>query len=216
MIIGFAGKAASGKTTAAKHLLEQSSAHIAILPMAVVLREEVENFIRQVGGDVYTPLVYGDQDDKVRVFYVNEDRALEYCPVWADFVAVNHDIQDQPGQFAVTVRRILQWWGTEYRRAQDPDYWTKVWERKLQEYDLTDIHILVDDVRFVNELDVIKKQGGMFIKIERPGFNGANNHSSESSLDHYDHWDLIIENDDSLEQFKQKVVEQILPLLKTD
>ena len=89
-------------------------------------------------------------------------------------------------------------------------------EKKLQEYDLTDTHILVDDVRFVNELDVIKKQGGMFIKIERPGFNGANNHSSESSLDHYDHWDLIIENDGSLERFKQKVVEQILPLLKTD
>ena len=216
MIIGFAGKAASGKTTAAKYLLEQSKANIVILPMALVLREEVENFIRQVGGEAYTPLVYGDQDDKIRVFYINEDRALEHCPVWADFIAVNHEIQDQSGQSAVTVRRILQWWGTEYRRAQDHDYWTKAWEKKLQEYDLTTTHILVDDVRFVNELNVIKKQGGIFIKIERPGFNGANNHSSENSLDHYNDWNLVIQNDGSLEQFKQQTEVRILPLLKAD
>ncbi len=214
MIIGFAGKAASGKTTAAKHLLEQSEADIAILPMAVVLREEVENFIRQVGGEVYTPLVYGDQEDKVRVFYIDEERALEHCPVWADFIAVNHDIQDQSGQSAVTVRRILQWWGTEYRRAQDHDYWTKAWEKKLKEYDLTTTHILVDDVRFINELNVIQKHGGTFIKIERPGFNGANNHSSENSLDGYDDWNLIIQNDETLEAFELQVEAKVLPLLK--
>ena len=214
MIIGFAGKAASGKTTAAKHLLEQSEADIAILPMAVVLREEVENFIRQVGGEVYTPLVYGDQEDKVRVFYIDEECALEHCPVWADFIAVNHDIQDQSGQSAVTVRRILQWWGTEYRRAQDHDYWTKAWEKKLKEYDLTTTHILVDDVRFINELNVIQKHGGTFIKIERPGFNGANNHSSENSLDGYDDWNLIIQNDETLEAFELQVEAKVLPLLK--
>ncbi|MEE4253046.1 MAG: hypothetical protein V2I50_03280 [Desulfuromusa sp.] len=114
----------------------------------------------------------------------------------------------------MTVRRILQWWGTEYRRAQDPDYWTKAWEKKLQEYDLTQTHIIVDDVRFVNELNIIEKQGGIFIKIERPGFNGANNHSSENSLDHYDNWHLVIPNDGSLEEFKQKTEVHLLPLLK--
>jgi len=216
MIIGFAGKAASGKTTAAKHLLEQSNLNIVILPMALILREEVENFIRQVGAEAYVPLVYGDQDDKVRVFYIDEKRALENCPVWGNFVADHHEIQDQPGQSAVTVRRILQWWGTEYRRAQDPDYWTKAWEKKLLEYDLVSTHILVDDVRFINELNIIKKHGGIFIKIERPGFDGANNHSSENSLDDYSNWNLVILNDGSLEQFKQRTEVRILPLLNAD
>ncbi|MCW8892795.1 MAG: hypothetical protein OQL18_05700, partial [Deltaproteobacteria bacterium] len=214
MIIGFAGKAASGKTTVARHILELLGENIVILPMAVVLREEVENFIRQVGANDKVPLVYGDQNDKVRVFHIDAERALQLCPVWPDFVTMNQDIQDQSGQSAVTVRRILQWWGTEYRRAQDPDYWTKAWEAKLREYDLSTTHVLVDDVRFINELDIIKKNGGSFIRIIRPGFNGANDHSSENSLDHYDHWDLVIENDGSLEQLKQKVAEQILPLLK--
>jgi len=213
MIIGFAGKAASGKTTAARDLMELQD-NIVILPMAVVLRQEVENFIRQVGAEDKVPLVYGDQDDKVRVFYVDEQKAQQLCPVWAGFVTMNPDIQDRPGQTAVTVRRILQWWGTEYRRAQDPDYWTKAWEKKLQEYDLRNTHIIVDDVRFVNELNIIEKQGGTFIKIERPGFNGANNHSSENSLDHYDNWNLVIANDGSLEEFKRQVKVQIAPQFK--
>jgi len=216
MIIGFAGKAASGKTTAAKHLLKQSTLNIVILPMAQMLREEVENFIRQVGAEKYVPLVYGDQNDKVRVFYIDEQRALKECPHWSGFIADHHDIQDQSGQSALSVRRILQWWGTEYRRAQDPDYWTKAWEKKLTDYDLSSTHILVDDVRFINELNVIQKHGGIFIKIERPGFNGANNHSSENSLDGYDDWNLSIQNDGSLEQFERKVIQQVLPLLEGD
>ena len=211
MIIGFAGKAASGKTTAARYLMELQD-NIVILPMAVVLRQEVENFIRQVGAEDKVSLVYGDQDDKIRVFYVDEKNALQLCPVWAGFVSMNQDIQDQPGQTAVTVRRILQWWGTEYRRAQDPDYWTKAWEKKLREYDPTQTHIIVDDVRFVNELEVIKNNGGRFVRILRPGFNGANNHSSENSLDDYDAWDLVIDNDGSLEAFLRRVKEDILPL----
>jgi hypothetical protein len=96
MIIGFAGKAASGKTTAARYLMELQD-NIVILPMAVVLRQEVENFIRQVGAEDKVSLVYGDQDDKIRVFYVDEKNALQLCPVWAGFVSMNQDIQDRPG-----------------------------------------------------------------------------------------------------------------------
>lgn len=215
MIIGFAGKAASGKTTAARYLMERHD-NIAIVPMAVVLREEVEKFIRQVGAEDKVPLVYGNQEDKVRVFYVDEHKARQLCSVWSGFVTMNRDIQDRPGRTAVTVRRILQWWGTEYRRAEDPDYWTKAWEKKLQEYDLSKTHVLVDDVRFVNELEIIKKNGGVFIRIIRPGFNGANDHSSENSLDHYDAWDLVINNDGSLEEFLKQVDKRIVPLFKPE
>ncbi|MBN1957375.1 MAG: hypothetical protein JXQ81_05210 [Desulfuromonadales bacterium] len=213
MIIGFAGKAASGKTTAARYLVQLQQENIVILPMALVLREEVENFICQVGAEDKVPLIYGDQDDKVRVFYVDTEQALSLCPEWSGFVAMNADIQDREAQTAVTVRRILQWWGTEYRRAQDPDYWTTAWEQKLREFDLSSTHILVDDVRFVNELNVIKDNGGYFIRIVRPGFDGANNHSSENSLDDYAGWDLVIDNDGSLEDFLAEVKEQVVPLL---
>ncbi|MEJ2197232.1 MAG: hypothetical protein P8X54_01500 [Desulfuromonadales bacterium] len=205
MIIGFAGKAATGKTTAAHHLAPLMDKECRIIPMAMVLRDEVEAFLRAVGADESVPLVYGDQDDKVRVFYVDQQKALQHCPKWADFVADHSEIQDRKGQTAVTVRRILQWWGTEYRRNEDADYWTKAWSRKVEQLDLEQLHVLIDDVRFMNELNAIKGHGGLIIKIERPGFDGANNHASETSLDDYAAWDGTIVNDGTLEEFRAKV-----------
>jgi len=214
MILGFAGKAASGKTTAAHHLAPLLERETLIVPMAMVLRDEVEIFLRQVGAESHVPLVYGNQEDKVRTFYIDQQRALEACPRWTDFIHLNPEIQDRTGQTALTVRLILQWWGTEYRRAQDPDYWTKAWERKVLDFDLEKVTILVDDVRFMNELHTIKGLGGQIVKIERPGFAAAGNHASEVSLDGYADWDEVIVNDASLEQFKAWVaaLPQSLPL----
>jgi len=205
MILGFAGKAATGKTTAAKHLQPLLDKECKIIPMAMVLRDEVEAFLRAIDAEASVPLVYGCQDDKVRIFYVDEQKALEQCSKWTHFITEHQEIQDRSGLTAVTVRRILQWWGTEYRRAQDPDYWTKAWGRKISEYDVEQIHVLVDDVRFMNELNVIKEHGGLIVKIERPGFDGANNHASETSLDDYADWDGKILNNGTLEEFERKI-----------
>jgi len=216
MILGFAGKAATGKTTAAKHMAPLLDKECRIVPMAMVLRDEVEGFLRAIGAGETVPLVYGCQDDKVRIFYVDETKALAQCPQWAHFVVENREIQDRPGQTAVTVRRILQWWGTEYRRAQDPDYWTKAWGRKVEQFDLANIHVLVDDVRFMNELNVIREHGGLIVKIERPGFDGANNHASETSLDEYQAWDRGIVNDGTLAEFKAEIKQLAVMLLQRD
>ena len=68
MIIGFAGKAASGKTTAAKYLQNCLAGETLIIPMATVLREEVEEFLRRIGADEHVSLVYGSQEDKAGSF----------------------------------------------------------------------------------------------------------------------------------------------------
>lgn len=183
--------------------------------MAMVLRDEVEAFLRAVGAEESVPLVYGCQDDKVRIFYIDEQKALAECSKWADFISENRQIQDRTGRTAVTVRRILQWWGTEYRREQDPDYWTKAWGRKVSEYDVEQMYLLVDDVRFMNELQVIKEYDGLIIKIDRPGFDGANNHASETSLDDYTDWDGKILNNGTLEEFERKVEILVTSLIKS-
>jgi len=213
MIIGFAGKAASGKTTAARHLQALLGEKIQVLPMASMLRLEVEAFLRQVGATDQVALLYGDQQDKLTHFEIDENRARQECPAWNGFVAENHDIQQRPGMSTLSVRRILQWWGTEYRRAQDPDYWTKAWEAALEELKDRNVHILVDDVRFHNEVDAVQRNGGVLIRVERPGFNGANDHSSENSLDDFTGWNMILRNDGTLEQFLQKVEGEVLTLL---
>ena len=209
MIIGFAGKAASGKTTAAQHLAPLLEGDALIIPMAMVLRDEVEAFLRGIDAAEYVPLVYGCQDDKLRLFSVDEGKALQQCPQWSSFIAEHADIQDQPGKTVLSVRRILQWWGTEYRRAADPDYWTKAWERKVAGYNLQKVHILVDDVRFVNELQTLKNLGARIVKIERPGVAAAGDHASETSLDAYRDWCQVLLNDGSLEEFKQQVADLV-------
>jgi len=205
MIIGFAGKAASGKTTAARHLLPLLDREALIIPMAQVLREEVEQFLRSCRAAEHVPLVYGCQEDKLRIFHVDQARALTACSKWGDFLHEHADIQQDETRSAVTVRRILQWWGTEYRRAEDPDYWTKTWAKKISGFDLEQAHILVDDVRFMNELRVIRALGGCFIRIDRPGFAAGGNHASETALDSFSGWDAVVLNDGTLEEFKAKI-----------
>lgn len=213
MLIGFAGKAASGKTTAAQYLKNQLGDDIQVLPMAAMLRRELEAFLPQAGAAAKVPLIYGDQQDKLVEFSINGQQASQACPAWGDFVARNADIQKQPGITVVTVRRMLQWWGTEYRRRQDPDYWVKAWEGAYRQLKTTTQHVLVDDVRFPNEVEVVHHNGGVLVRVERPGFNGANDHSSENSLDDFRQWDLLLENDADLEQFLAKIDAQVLPLL---
>ncbi len=68
------------------------------------------------------------------------------------------------------IRRLLQWWGTEYRRAEDPDYWSK--KGIAQAVSLAaspNVHLVViTDVRFANEADVIHEAGGLVYEVRAP------------------------------------------------
>ena len=57
-----------------------------------------------------------------------------------------------------TVRQLMQWWGTEYRRVQNPFYWINQMQRNIEKDMLLDSaasHAFIcDDVRFPNELEL--------------------------------------------------------------
>lgn len=57
------------------------------------------------------------------------------------------------------LRPLLQFWGTEFRRAQDPDYWVK----RIR---LLGGPIVVTDARFFNELAFLENQKFIIIRIE--------------------------------------------------
>jgi hypothetical protein len=78
------------------------------------------------------------------------------------------------------MRVLLQWWGTEYRRAQDPDYWVRIVLSKLQ----PDNFYAISDVRFPNEAALVRAAGGVIWRIERDTqVNGIYGHVSEQLLD---------------------------------
>lgn len=78
-------------------------------------------------------------------------------------------------------RIMMQKIGTEIVRKVDPDYWCKqVWERlksaMLMEPDCV---VVIDDVRFMNEANMIESLGGMLVKIIRNG-ETPDSHRSET------------------------------------
>ena len=66
------------------------------------------------------------------------------------------------------VRPVLQVWGTEFRRAQDPDYWIRQADQKISRHQ--NLHyprpIVFNDVRFQNEIDMLRQCGFIIIKID--------------------------------------------------
>jgi hypothetical protein len=86
--------------------------------------------------------------------------------------------------------KLLQWWGTEYRRAQDPMYWVKQWKAGINPK--ADI-VLTTDMRFLNEADAVKSMKGITIQVNRKNVDGTRFidpsrdplHASETQLDDY-------------------------------
>lgn len=66
------------------------------------------------------------------------------------------------------IRWILQHYGTEFRRVQDPDYWVKKAQGYIEELDQVGYVVVVTDVRFDNEATMIKDLGGMVVQVDAP------------------------------------------------
>ncbi len=101
-----------------------------------------------------------------------------------------------------TIRNIMQYIGTDLLRNQ---YNENVWIDSLfREFTFLSKWIITD-VRFENEADAIKKRGGILIRINR-AYGERDLHVSETALDNYDNWDYTIENNGTLIDYENKVL----------
>ena len=84
--------------------------------------------------------------------------------------------------------KLLQWWGTEFRRSQDPLYWVTKWKAGI---DPKANIVLATDMRFINEALAVKDVGGYTVRVSRLNADGTPfvdtsrdpNHPSEIELD---------------------------------
>ena len=73
------------------------------------------------------------------------------------------------------MRALMQNYGTEVRRGDDPNYWVRKWSQSLP-----DSNVVVDDVRFINESESIREKDGVIIRIVRHDQEDDNDqHQSE-------------------------------------
>ena len=166
MIIGISGKIGTGKSTIAGHaamILRQAGERVEAIPFGMLLKKECSLRFQ-------FPLEYTmSQAGKQHIIF-------------------HYDL---PGG-AMSVRRILQWYGTDVCRAKDPAHWIKLMGVVLDGVK-SGVHIIIDDVRFANEAQLVQDRGGFLVRVHPyQGYRLSSDagHKSETALDTWDDWDL--------------------------
>ena len=172
-VIGISGLIGSGKDEVARVLIEEFG--YTRIGFADALKREVRTILPR------TLAVLANLN------YDGEPLSLE--------ARIDKAIQNKP----LGVRELLQEWGTELRRAEDPDYWVKRWLEQV--YGVQ--KVVAPDCRFPNEIEAVRRLGGQHWQVVRPG-QASQDHASEQSLDGTTS-DLVIINDLSLTALRAAV-----------
>lgn len=111
------------------------------------------------------------------------------------------------------VRQMLQRLGTDVvRELIDADAWVKIMERRVLSSLRSGRNVAVTGIRFPNELEAIKRLGGLAVWVERPAHDLAEDtHASETSLKSED-FQIQVSNSGSLEDL-QSVASQIAEMV---
>ena len=207
VVFGFGYRARSGKDTAVAEIIKQRGLvepttgalpnntdryDIRKYSFADALRSEVDAEYRKAGSveKVFSP----DYCFAKNGYVVTLPEWVKYDPNGE--VSAQYPLGKQ--------RPLLQWWGTEYRRADDDNYWVK---RLAEQIELEKPQIaLITDMRFPNEMQFVQ-QYGETVRVDREGLPPST-HASETALaDTSDEdWSIILENSGSLEEFKEGAV----------
>lgn len=207
--IGFSGKICSGKDSVAQSTFED------FLPFSEVerdsfgadLKEELNQLIRFCARTIHSKST-------------------------VELLAFSHEMQASPEAIAHTLsfieaevaqgllrrasdrtagsRRALQHWGTQVRRAQDPNYWVKKPLARTLERAARGVSSCFTDTRFISEAESILAIGAPLIRLDvspeeqsrrlaaRDGLQlseDSRNHQSETELDDYERFSFRIDTD---------------------
>jgi hypothetical protein len=209
VIIAFGCKQRSGKDTAVSEIIKQRGLKLPIYNMednaanadrydirkysfADALRREVDAEYRKAGG---VEKVFASNYVFPKKGYVVT------LPEWVKYDP-NGEVNEQ---YPLSKQRtFLQWWGGNYRRGDDPEYWVRQLEQQI-ELEKPQI-ALISDLRYLNEFSFCKKHGET-VKVERIGVEQGT-HASEIELDSVspEDWSLILDNNGTLEEFLEGAV----------
>ena len=108
--------------------------------------------------------------------------------------------------FRLSPRRVLQWWGTEYRRKDDTFYWVRKLSQELAEHKPK--HAVISDIRELHEAAYVKRTEGHLLKVIRLGLaeDATSSHSSEKNLEHIS-VDGKIFNSSTIEHLRNDTIE---------
>lgn len=176
MVIGLSGKIRSGKSRVAKifkEALEENGKTCEIKSFASPIYEIVSRLYRSNKKEIQR-----DKRDNIPIYI--------------------HTRKSNSGLILSNYREILQTIGTTARDCGDENVWVNSLfgcdnEKIMGEFTWATDYWIIDDVRFPNEAQRILDCNGKLIRINRPDAED-NKHIIENSLNDWDKWDLVIEN----------------------
>lgn len=210
-IIGLCGFASAGKDTVADLLV--THAGFRKLAFADALKGElVEVFAVE-------PIVFSRPEFKSQLM---SELALSRCTDRAYIDAalrygVEHWQSSTPFPTAEelvrprTPRETMQLWGTQYRRAHDPHYWTALAHGRISYYtrELHERRFVITDCRFANEVDALRAMNGRLWQVKRPGLDAASTsegqHASVTDGGAFEP-DVVLNNQHDLRHLQQLVL----------
>ena len=189
-IIGLAGRKESGKTELAKICQKYG---YEIFSFATPLKKMIANLL-------------GITIDEVNAL---KKANKKYVLKEMDFLFLNNETGISIDVFREkckdkefnNTRELMQYIGTNIIREYNPNWHVD----KTKEHILSSNfkNIIIDDVRFPNERNMIESLGGSCWFIVRPKFDNISNHISETALK-WQEFDNVIINNTSLEYLKYK------------
>ncbi len=189
IIIGFGYKATSGKDTAVAEIIKQRGLLPEERSVYNIFKNAQERYdIRRFA---FADALKREVAEASRAAGGLETLINNMRPQLPDWV------QYEPR--AEKPRTLLQWWGGDFRRGQDKNYWVR---QVAQQIELEKPQFaLLSDMRYLNEFAFCKEYGEV-VKVERLGIPQGT-HSSETELDSVspEDWSLILENSGTLEDF---------------
>ncbi len=100
------------------------------------------------------------------------------------------------GTILTSPRHMLQYMGTEIARDLfGNDIWIRIFRSRVLE---SNCHVVCSDVRFMNELELIKELEGTTILVKRPSIETVKSHVSETLAKHDNLFDVIVNNNGHL------------------
>lgn len=207
LILGFGNKSRNGKDTAAEAIRDYYDKKNQFFADIRSLGKHADGFVK-TGIFKYATALYEEVNDAIAAgIWKYRQLGNPGVDVHAKPVIVLPEwVQPDPNPEVSALAphgkhpKLLQWWGTEFRRSQDANYWVnKAFERIPANLDIA----MFTDVRFPNEAEAIKQRGGYTINVQRLNKDGSQyfssdrpvDHPSETALDGYN-WDFYIKSPD--------------------
>ena len=107
----------------------------------------------------------------------------------------------------LSIRQLLQYWGTEImRRHLGDQLWSLTTLKLVETHDL-----IISDMRFKVEAEMVKERRGTVIYIDRPGCEVGNHQSEKEAFELYQEGkcDYVIHNDGTLKDLFEKCREVV-------